>query len=231
MKRESESERGRGGRGRKGEPCRDEAESDARGMESPSASDGFELGKVQAAQKRHPSAPTPLSFRLTAPLRDSPCSPSRSGSLFLALSPITPIDAQLAFLRGLSRRPRFTLDCLTLPLYQAHLLRPIAVLQLAIEISVQRRRRRRRHDVEYSSCFSLCNSLKLCKSVSRLSFFILCLMHIKCRSIFICHIYIKHIIWISIVLTCSRRPTLVQRWRTLTILPTSVYLELSLVPL
>lgn len=91
--------------------------------------------------------------------------------LFLALSPITPIDAQLAFLRGLSRRPRFTLDCLTLPLYQAHLLRPIAVLQLAIEISVQRRRRRRRHDVEYSSCFSLCNSLKLCKSVSRLSFF------------------------------------------------------------
>lgn len=44
------------------------------GMKSPTASDGFELGKVQAAQKRQPPtvAPAPLSFRLAAPLRDSP---------------------------------------------------------------------------------------------------------------------------------------------------------------
>lgn len=120
--RKDEEEKREEEMGERGESCRDEGECDARGMESPSASDGFELGKVQAAQKRHPSAPTPLSFRLAAPLRDSPCSLPLL-PLFLALSPLTPIDVRLAFLRGLSRRPRLTLDCLTLPLYQAHLLR------------------------------------------------------------------------------------------------------------
>lgn len=74
-------------------------------MESPSASDGFELGKVQTAQKRHPSAPT--SVLSTRGTRDFTL---LTLALFLALSPITPIDAQLAFLRGLSRRPWLTLS-------------------------------------------------------------------------------------------------------------------------
>ena len=99
-------------RGKRGS-CSDEGERDARGMESPSASDGFELGKVQAAQKRHPSEPTPLSFRLATPLRDSPCSPSLELlSLFLALfpSPLSPLSSPFSaaclFARGsLSTHP------------------------------------------------------------------------------------------------------------------------------
>lgn len=61
-------------------------------VESPPVSDGFELGKVQTAQKRDdPSAPASLSFRLAAPLRDSPCA--------FTLSPLSlpPISAGAQF--------------------------------------------------------------------------------------------------------------------------------------